>query len=277
MDFTNDVFRQQPTTTYSDDTMGHTQMVQACRFGWAAGPPNGANGATLPAPPAQAPAPMPAPLTTSNDHRAKRLTPCRGRLYHQLTCSHRIRTDYVDDCGSNCLEPFGAAREPAFYCQECVDVEANKIRESREAEHNAAYPLMHQMTKAQYEQWYDERCQLDAQFARDLKMYQAEIKMKTRPSNVCSAVEMSKEDTEFAAELDSLSLMMSSTDSLTGNPPPQHRHRVSLPNDASEQLHWGLESLAIDRGSCGVEYNTPAQNPRSLSEEELWRRARGQN
>ena len=135
---------------------------------------------------------------------------------------------------------------------------------------------MDQMTKAQYESWYDERCQLEAHFTRDRKIYQTEMRMKTRPSNVCSALEMSKEEMDFAAELDSLSLMMASTDSKTDHTPNQHRHRVSLPNDASEQLHWGLNSLAIDRGSCGVEYTTgqPVQNMRTMSEEELWQRAR---
>jgi hypothetical protein len=277
MDFTNNVFRAGPATSFSDDTMSHATMVQACRFGWAAGPPTGATDDDPSATLTQAPLLIRAPLTTcSNDNRTKRLTPCRGRLYHQLTCSHRIRTDFVNDCGLNCLEPFGTASESPFYCQECVDNEAAKIREVREAEHNALYPPMDQMTKDQYERWYEEHCELEAQFTRDRKIYQSEIKMKTRPSNICSALEMSKEEMDFAAELDSLSLMMSSTDSTTDRTQSQHRHRVSLPNDASEQLHWGLNSLAIDRGSCGVEYTTgqPVQNMRTMSEEELWQRAR---
>jgi hypothetical protein len=182
MDFSNNAFRTGPPTTFSDDTMSHATLVQACRFGWAAGPRSGAPGVNLTATAAQAPVLMRVPLTT--DNRAKRLTPCRGRLYHQLTCSHRIRTDYVDDCGTNCLEPFGTASGPPFYCQECVDNEATKIREVREAEHNAMYPPMDQMTKEQYESWYDERCQLEAQFTRDRKMYPSEMRMKTRPSQV---------------------------------------------------------------------------------------------
>ncbi|KAF2683717.1 hypothetical protein K458DRAFT_443276 [Lentithecium fluviatile CBS 122367] len=274
MDFSNNAFGDRPATALSDDTINHANMVQACRFGWAAGPPNGTSTSM---PLAQAPAPMRVtPMKWSNDNRAKRLTPCRGRLYHQLICSHRIRTDYVDDCGSNCLEPFGMASKTPFYCQECVDIEAAKIREARETEHSALYPSMDQMTKEQYEAWYDERCGLETQFTRDRKIYQAEMKTKTRPSNVCSALEMSEEEKNFASELDSLSLMMSSTDSTTDQLQPQPRYRVSLPTDTSEQLHWGLNSLAIDRGSCSVEYTTgqPPQNSRAMSDEELWQRPR---
>ena len=277
MDFTNNAFQSRPTTTFSDDTMSHTKLVQACRFDWAAGPQDGAS---LLASPAQAPAPVRIPLTTSNDSRVKRLSPCRGRLYHQLICSHRIRTDYVDDCGSNCLEPFGTATESAFYCQECIDNEAAKVREVREADHNAMYPSMDQMTKEQYETWYGERSRLEAQFARDRKIYLSEMKMKTRPSNICSALEMSKEEVDYAAELDSLSVMVSSIDSPTNHTQSPHRQRVSLPNDASEQLHWGLKSLAIDRGSsCGVEYTSgpPTNDMRPMSEEELWNRLQGKN
>jgi hypothetical protein len=205
--------------------------------------------------------------------------PCRGRLYHQLTCSHRIRTDYVDDCGSNCLEPFGTASKHTFYCQECVNNEATKIKESREAEHNAMYPPIDRMTQEQYERWYEERRQLEAQLVQDCKAYQSEMKMKTRPSNICSALEVSKEEMDFASELEMLSLLMSSTDSTTHRTQPQHRHRVNLPYDASEQLHWGLNSLAIDRGSCGVEYavSQPAENIRAISKEELWPRSHGGN
>jgi hypothetical protein len=252
MDFSNDVFRARVVSTPSDDTMSHAQMVQACRFGWAAGPPQQGN----PLPNLQPSVPVRALDTGSHADRAKRLNSCRGRLYHQLTCSHRIRTDYVDDCGSNCLEPFGNATSTAFYCQECIDNESTKILNAREAEHNAMYPPMEQMTKEQYESWYEEHRQIEARWNYDRKIYQSGMKLKTRPSNIASALEVSEEEADFASALDSLSLAMSAPESATGHTLPQPRQRVGLPSDAAEQLHWGLNSLAIDRGSCGLEYTT---------------------
>ena len=281
MDFSNDAFRPpQSISTLSDDTMDHAKLVMACRFGWS--------NTGLQAPLATQLAPLQAAFTTtsSNDIRTKRFTPCRGRLYHQLSCSHRIRTDVVEDCGFNCLDPLTNASNVPFYCHECVELEAGKIWSQREAQHNSTYPPMDQMTTGQYEQWYNEHRQLEAQYSRDRKIYELELQAKTRPSNLCSAIEASKEEMDFAAELDSLSLaMIPSNDSIINQPQTHahHAHRVSLPNDASEQLHWGLNALALDRGSCGVEYSaTQTANGvptmmRRMDEEELWRKPRERN
>jgi hypothetical protein len=176
------------------------------------------------------------------------------------------------------VEPFANISGLAFFCNECVQAEAIKIWEERKAQHYASYPPMEQMTKDQYDQFYLEHKQLEAEYARDHKMYELEIKVKTRPSNVCSALEASKEENEFATELDSLSLLMGSNDDNAnhGRLHSQTRNRVNLPNDASEQLHWDLNTLALERGSCGVEYSaTQTTNgepvlPR-VSDEEIWK------
>lgn len=267
MDSPNNAFQTRLASVPSDDTMSHTRMVQACRFGWAAGPSHQDN--PLPAP-SQPSVPIRGPMGASHNDRTKRLNPCRGRLYHQLICSHRIRTDYVDDCGSNCLEPFGSFTSTAYYCQQCVDIESKKIFAAREAEHNARYPPIEQMTKEQYETWYEEHRQLEAQFAHDRKAYQAEMMLKTRPSNIASAPELSKEEADFASELASLSFAVPATDNAIGYTYPQSRHRISLPSDPSEQLHWGLNSLAIDRGSCGLEYTAgqPMNSIQPMSKKE---------
>ncbi|KAF2997992.1 hypothetical protein E8E13_006930 [Curvularia kusanoi] len=136
------------------------------------------------------------------------------------------------------------------------------------------------MTKAQYELFFEERRALEAEFAREHKLYELELKANLRPSNICSAQETSKEETEFAAELDSLSLaMMASGDGAAQPHLAQARSRLSLPSDASEQLHWTLNSLALDRGACGIEYSTagsPNRLPslRQMNEEELWKKPR---
>ncbi|KAF1954745.1 hypothetical protein CC80DRAFT_493523 [Byssothecium circinans] len=274
MDFSNNALQMTQSSTLSEDTMSHAKLVQACRFGWAAGPDSTST-------PSPAPAPVRAPLTSSYfDTRVKRLTSCRGRLYHQLTCSHRIRTDLPENCGPNCLEPHGMIAPIAFYCHECVEDENAKIWNACEANLNAHYPRIAEMTQDEYSAWYAERNQLEAELARDRKTYELQLRANTRPSNVSSALEMSGEELEFANKLDSLSLSLMSSDEGTSNyvQTQQHRHRISLPNDASEQLHWSLNSLALDRGSCGVEYSgaQPVQPVRTMTEEELWNRARGE-
>ncbi|KAF2641916.1 hypothetical protein P280DRAFT_449238 [Massarina eburnea CBS 473.64] len=275
MDFSNNVFQTRSSPTISSDTMSHAKLVQACRFGWAAGTDDGTSAST----PAPAPSLVCPPLTASlEDTRARRLTPCRGRLYHQLTCSHRIRTDLVEDCGPNCLEPHGLISQIPFYCNECVENECANIWNAREANHNALYPSMGQMTREQYNMWYDERRQLEKELAKDRTTYELQLRANTRSTNVSSALEMSKEQADFANELDSLSLSLMTSNEDTGNyEQAQHRHRISLPNDASEQLHWGLNSLALDRGSCGVEYSgTQSVQPlRTMTKEEIWKQARG--
>jgi len=217
-----------------------------------------------------------------NNVRSKRFAPCQGRLYHQLLCSHRIRTDLVEDCGANCIEPFGNVSGPSFLCNECIDAEATKIWEERKAQHLASYPSTAQMTKGQYDQYYLEHRQLETEYARDRRAYEMDLKAKMRPSNVCSAIEVSKEEAEFATELDSLSLsLMASNDGAANHDPIQQqaRPRVSLPTDASEQLHWDLNALALERGSCGVEYSAQGPNSASTSQglpqEELWGKPRG--
>jgi hypothetical protein len=282
MDFSANAFNP-PTlqSQVSDDTMSHANLVMACRWGWASSTAeqDGTNAETTGATSTTLSASAP----PFKNVRSKRFAPCQGRLYHQLLCSHRIRTDLVEDCGANCVEPFANVSGPAFFCNECVQAEANKIWEERKAQHYASYPPMDQMTKEQYDQFYLEHKQLEAEYVRDRKVYELEIKAKTRPSNICSALEASTEESEFATELDSLSLsLMASNDDTTnhGRLQPQARTRISLPNDASEQLHWDLNTLALDRGSCGVEYSaTQTSNgepvlPR-VSDEEIWRKPRG--
>ncbi|KAJ4288623.1 hypothetical protein N0V90_011860 [Kalmusia sp. IMI 367209] len=257
--------------------MGHALKVEACRWGWSVDP----QAAGAPTPRAPAPAVQARTSATSHTIRPNRSTPCRGRLYHQLSCSHRIRTDLVEDCGSNCLEPYGTVSSVPFFCQECVEQEAKNIWQSREAQHNASHPPFNEMTKDQYDIWYDERRKLEAAFTRDRKIYEMELKSNTRPSNICSALQISEEEKAFAAEIDSLSLaMMSSNSTATTETQSPARQRVSLPNDASEQIHWGLNSLSIDRGSCGVEYSaTQPSNSvspmQAMSDTDLWGRPRG--
>jgi hypothetical protein len=277
MDFSNTAFRPPlPTTKVSEDTMSHANLVMSCQWGWTSTQDSTGTGAraTLQASSATEPA------STSPFHnvRAKRFAPCQGRLYHQLTCSHRIRTDMVEDCGANCVEPLGQAAGVAFICHECLQAEATQIWEDRKAQHNAGYPQMELMTPELYEQWYQEHRQLEAEFARDHRAYEQELKSKTRPSNTCSAAEASTEDMNFAAELDSLSLsMMASTDAHLRQP---DRPRTNLPSDPSEQLHWNLDTLALDRGSCGFEYTSSASAGsvpamRRTTEEGLWGKRRG--
>lgn len=221
--------------------------------------------------------------TNFNNVRSKRFAPCQGRLYHQLLCSHRVRTDLVEDCGASCVEPFGGTAGVAFICNECLETEATKIWADRKAQHNASYPPMDQMTKEQYDQYYIEHRQLETAFAHDRKVYESELRAKTRPSNTCSAVEASKEEAEFATELDSLSLsLMASNGDVANHDTTQHqvRNRVNLPYDASEQLHWDLNTLALDRGICGIEYSVRSPTSgestlRPMSEEDLWKKPRG--
>jgi hypothetical protein len=283
MDFSNNVFRAAaPSSTVSDDTLSHANLVMACQWGWTKTPePNGTSAQT-PRPTVTAPS---ASVSPFNNVRSQRFKPCQGRLYHQLICSHRIRTDFVEDCGTNCVEPFGNVPSnmlgTPFLCNECTQAEAIQIWEERKASHNATYPNLDEMTKEQYDQWYYEHRQLEAEYARDRRMYEMELKATTRPSNICSALEASKEEMDFATELNSLSLSLLDSNNVTAHAQAQQqvRNRVSLPSDASEQLHWDLNTLALDRGSCGVEYTTspspggaPAQRPRT--DEELWGKPR---
>jgi hypothetical protein len=183
----------------------------------------------------------------------------------------------VEDCGSNCLDPINDALESPFYCHECVEKQAVEIWNELQAQHNASYPPMDQMAPAQYEQWYAEHRQLEAQFSKDRKIHELDLKAGARPSNVCSAAEATEEEVAFAAEIDSLSLAMVSSHDSIASLSQTHPNRRSLPNDASEQLHWGLNTLAIDRGSCGIEYASPQTTSRPqviLDEEDLWRKPR---
>ena len=263
MDFSTNAFRTPPKV--SEDTMSHANLVMACQWSWSSTPDSDRTQSIDNA------APQPA-RTSFNNIRSKRFAPCQGRLYHQLLCSHRIRTDLVEDCGSNCVEPFGVATGSAFVCNECIQREAIDVWEQRKAQHGASYPSINEMTKQQYDLFFEERRALEAEFAREHKLYELQLKANLRPSNICSAQEASKEETEFAAELDSLSLaMMASGDGAA-------RDFLAHMVDASEQLHWTLNSLALDRGACGIEYSTQTPNVlsslRQMNEEELWKKPR---
>jgi hypothetical protein len=281
MDFSNNAFRTPaPSSKVSNDTISHTNLVMACRWGWTSTPEPNATGAQTPL--SASTAPRITTASTFNNVRTKRFAPCQGRLYHQLLCSHRIRTDLVEDCGSNCVEPFGDAVAAGFICNECVHAEASTIWEARKDAHNAQYPPMEQMTKEQYDQWYVEHRQLEAEFARDRRLYEMELRATMRPSNICSALEASREEAEFANELNSLSLSLMASNSATTEhtqSQPQGRTRTSLPSDASEQLHWNLNSLALDRGACGMEYSATSPETKTpvaqrLDADDLWRRPR---
>ena len=279
MDFSNSAFRTAPTSKVSDDVMSHANLVMACRWGWTSSPDADGGGANSPSATSTQPS---SSASTFNNVRSKRFAPCQGRLYHQLLCSHRIRTDLVEDCGANCVEPYGNAVGAAFICHECIQGEAAKIWGERQAQHNALYPRMEQMTQEQYDQWYAEHQQLEADFSRDQQVYEMELKAKTRPSNICSAMEASKEEMEFANELDclSLSLMASNTSTADQAPPQiQGRTRTSLATDPEEQLHWDLNTLALDRGSCGIEYSAShpssgVNSTRQLDTDKRWRKPR---
>lgn len=272
MDFSNDAFRAHPKV--SEDTMSHANLVMACQWGWSSTPESEH------APPANNSAPQYTASTPFNNVRSKRFAPCQGRLYHQLLCSHRIRTDLVEDCGSNCVEPFGASIGIAFVCNECLQKEAIDIWEQRKAQHGASYSSLDQMSKEQYDLFFEERRGLEVEFAREHKLYELEVKANMRPSNICSAQEASKEESDFVAELDSLSLaMMASGDAAAQSHLMLSRGRSSLPSDASEQLHWTLNSLALDRGACGIEYSTSRPSSgvpalRQMNDEELWKKPR---
>lgn len=282
MDFSSTAFKT-PAPKVSSDTMSHTNLVMSCRWGWTSTPDASTPSTPLQTRPLAAATSRPTPDSAFNHLRTKRFAPCHGRLYHQLLCSHRIRTDLVEDCGANCVEPYGSAIGVAFICNECVDAEAAKIHTERKAQFNAQFPPMDQMTKEQYEQWYAGQAALEAEFERDFNSYLADLKAKTRPSNICSTIAASAEEAEFATELDSLSLSLQNSNTSIADqpqlPPRAARDRVSLPYDASETLHWNLNTLDLDRGSCGIEYlPSPTTNGvptlRQMEEEELWRTPR---
>lgn len=279
MDFSSNAFQAPaPPSKVSEDTISHTNLVMSCRWGWTSTPDPDADAQTIDSTSKS----QTLPPATFNNVRTKRFAPCQGRLYHQLLCSHRIRTDLVEDCGANCIEPYDGALAAGFVCNQCIQVEASQIWETRKEAHNAHYPSMEQMSQEQYDQWYKEHRQLEADFERDHRTYELELKAKLRPSNICSALEVTKEEADFAAELDSLSLsLMASNTSNDGATPNQvqHRTRTSLPCDASEQLHWNLNVLALDRGACGVEYTAASPGHRihtaqQLDVEDLWRKPR---
>jgi hypothetical protein len=277
MDFSNSAFRTTPASKVSQDTMSHANLVMACRWGWSSNPKPNSVGANTPF--ASTTTPKPPPASSFNNIRTKRFAPCQGRLYHQLLCSHRIRTDVVDDCGANCLEPLGNCIDTAFICHECIQVEASRIWEERLAQHNATYPPTEQMAQQQYDQWYAEHRQLEADFSRDQCNYELDLKSMTRPSNICSALEASKEEMEFANELDTLSLSLMTSNTSTGGREQQGRSRMSLATDTSEQLHWDLNTLSIDRGACGIEYSgsqpgSGVSSARQLDPDDLWRKLR---
>ncbi|KAF2259925.1 hypothetical protein CC78DRAFT_585439 [Lojkania enalia] len=274
MDFSSSVFQPSTKPALSNDTMDHAKMIMACRFGWSAGPDSGGLQLT------SLPAPTLATLAaTSHDSKSRRFTPCRGRLYHQLLCSHRIRTDVVEDCGPNCLDPQDTISNLPFYCHACVEQQAHRIRQEREDQHNASYPPLEKMTQEQYAQWYEEHRQLEAQYLKDHRSYELGLRTTTRPSNPWSPAQTRREELEFAAKMESLSLAMMPSHNSTIDKSAIRTIRYSLPSDASEQLHWGLNSLSLDRSTCGIEYsmrhssnNIPTL--RGLSEDELWRRPR---
>lgn len=282
MDLSNTAFRAPaPRSNVSNDTISHANLVMACQWGWSKTPEQNGASAQTARPITSSP---PASTSSFNNVRSQRFKPCQGRLYHQLLCSHRIRTDFVEDCGVNCVEPFGNVSGNVlalpFLCNECVQAEAMQIWEERKASHNATYPPLGQMSKEQYDQWYNEHRHLEAEYARDRRIHELELKSRTRPSNIFSALEASKEEMEFATELDSLSLSLMDSNGGAAHTQGQQqaRNRVSLPTDASEQLHWDLNTLALDRGSCGVEYATSppasATANRPMADEELWNRPR---
>ncbi len=137
MDFSNNAFQTGPSVPkLSEDTMSHANLVAACQWTWTRSPdPNNETQTTAPGIQAL----QLTPSSALNNVRTRRFASCQGRLYHQLLCSHRIRTDIVEDCGANCVEPFDVVGA-AFICNECVQIEATEVWEVRKTQHNESYP-----------------------------------------------------------------------------------------------------------------------------------------
>jgi hypothetical protein len=160
-----------------------------------------------------------------------------------------VRTNLVEDCKSNCLEPFAG---PAFYCQDCINVEAEDVWKESQANHNAAYPPINQMSPEQYNQWYDEHRSLQAAHSTKLATYTANLRAQCIETERCGGPDLTPEDLELAASLNTLGLSaQSSSQELSAISAQQQR---TLPGDTTEQLHWAFGQL-----SCGPQTAHPDQ------------------
>lgn len=173
--------------------------------------------------------------------RQRRFKGCNLTLYHRLECGHRIRTNLVEDCKPNCLEPL--AGQP-FFCLDCINIESDKVWKETQAQHDTAYPPISQMTAEQYNQWYDEHRQLQAIHSTNLATYTAKLRAECIETERCGGPDLTPEDLELAAGFGTLGLSaQSSSHELSALSAQQQR---ALPGDTAEQLHWAFGQL-----SCG--------------------------
>ncbi|KAF2261770.1 hypothetical protein CC78DRAFT_570260 [Lojkania enalia] len=59
------------------------------------------------------------------DQRLEHLySPCNAdSCYHDLACGHRIKTEYLEGCGTNCTVTENRPRNAPFICQECIAID----------------------------------------------------------------------------------------------------------------------------------------------------------
>ncbi|KAF2497277.1 hypothetical protein BU16DRAFT_432485, partial [Lophium mytilinum] len=170
--------------------------------------------------------------------RQRRFKGCNLTLYHRLECGHRVRTNLVEDCKSNCLE---AVPGQPFYCQDCVNVQNDKVWKETQAQHDAAYPPISGMSQEQYNQWYDEDRQLRTLHTANLANYVAQLRTQCIETESCGGPDLTPEDLELAAGLDTLGLSAQSSHQELSNLAHQQRN---LPGDTAEQLHWAFGQLS---------------------------------
>lgn len=233
--------RKLVTPNISTDTIGHSDKVMDCRFGFGPRPESGEQ--------AMGNQPFTNPKFNLPNFVAppnkKRFQNCAGRLYHQLICSHRIRTDIVEECGTNCVEPFQGRIGLPFYCQECLDQQYQASREELEIGVRSMYREYEDISWEEYEVWFNAKAASLEQFEQSWQAYLRGVRSETRPSHIASAQETEPEETDLAASFGSITLDREL-------PVVDSRHsmslkgkRVSLPTDPPEQLHFNLELLSI--------------------------------
>jgi hypothetical protein len=280
MDFSNKAF-QAPKNPWTNSVEGtaHTTSLLDCQFSWTAGPHSGSS---MPSTSHRTQVPTFQANKSHTPSNTQRFKNCRGRLYHQLTCSHRIRTDIVEPCGPNCLDPNPSCQTTSnlpFYCHVCIENQASDVWSAQRTQYYQQYPSPDQMTGPQFDQWYEGLRQLELRFQQDRQAHELKLRAGSRPSNVTSVLEATEEEMDVTAEIESLCLDIGSANEGNGSGyQPKHRgQHVSLPTDAEEQLHWQLNALALDRGSCSVDYSqssSTSSQARMMSEEELWKKPR---
>ncbi|KAF2274690.1 uncharacterized protein EI97DRAFT_343814, partial [Westerdykella ornata] len=226
----------------STDTIGHSDDVMDCRFGFGPLPETGEH-TTGNQPFINPKFNLPSFVATPNK---KRFHNCAGRLYHQLSCSHRIRTDIVEECGTNCVEPFQGRMGLPFCCQECLDQQYKASREQLETGVRSMYSGYEEISWEEYEAWFNAKEASLEDFERSWQAYVRGVRSETRPSHVASARESEPEDLDLAGSLGCISLERE-TPTVAYCPPSMslNGQRVSLATDPPEQLRFNLELLSL--------------------------------